>query len=306
MEQNHGRTSTIRQAFRSTFTSITINAGLAVVKGVAGVLGNSYALVADAIESGSDVISSFVVYLGLRVATVPASEKHPFGRGRAESLAAAAVAGALIIAAAAIVVSSIHEIKTPHHTPEPFTLLVLVVVVIVKEFLFRYVLRVSQDVGSSALKSDAWHHRSDALTSIAAFIGILIALIGGPGYESADDWAALVASAVIAFNGATLLRAALSELTDAAPDSNMTREVRRIAEAVPGVRGTHRCWVRKHGFDHFVELDLLVDGDISVRDGHAIAHRVYQSVVAELPMVRKVLVHVEPSDEFGRFKLEWE
>ncbi len=283
-----------------------INFVLALTKGAAGVLGNSYALVADAIESASDVFSSAVVWIGLKVASAAPSERHPYGKGRAESIAGVVVSLTLFAAAINIAISSIREIQTPHHAPAPFTLGVLVVVIVVKETLFRSVFKVGEDVTSVAVKTDAWHHRSDAITSGAAFIGISVALAGGAGYESADDWGALVAALVIGINALNLIKPALGELTDASPQSELTARVRRIAEAVEGVQGTHRCWIRKLGFDHFIDLDILVDGDLSVRSSHDIAHQVHKSIRDEMPIITKVMVHVEPSDDYGRFKLDWE
>lgn len=294
------------RAARGIIVGIFVNGALALAKGVTGYLGHSQVLIADAIESSTDVVGSLIVLFGLRIAASPASARHPFGKGKVETLSAAAVAGALLLAAAWITVTSIHEIMVPHRLPAPFTLGVLVAVIIIKETLFRTVLAVGTSVESLAVQSDAWHHRSDAITSAAAFIGIAVALLGGPGFESADDWAALVAAAIITANGVNILIPALRELTDAAPRSAISDQIRAIAATVPGVTGTHRCWVRKHGFDHFVDLDVLVDGSLTVKQGHDIAHAVHDAVVAELPFVRRVLVHVEPYDEFGRFKLEWE
>lgn len=295
-----------RRARRSTVVGMIINLLLAVAKGTAGVLGNSYALVADAIESASDVFSSAVVWIGLRVASSAPSEKHPYGKGRAESIAGVVVSLALFGAAINISISSIREIQTPHHAPEPYTLLVLVFVIVVKEVLFRSVFKVGEEVTSVAVKTDAWHHRSDAITSGAAFVGIAVALIGGAGFESADDWAALVAALVIGINAANLIRPALGELTDASPQSELTSRVRQIAEGVEGVQGTHRCWIRKLGFDHFIDLDILVDGNLTVRESHDLAHRVQDSIRDEMPIITRVMVHVEPSDNYGRFKLDWE
>ena len=296
----------IAKALRTTGIGIVINGTLATIKIAAGVLGNSYALIADGIESSSDVVSSIVTFVGLKIAARPATAKHPFGRGRAETLAAFIVSAALMIAAVAITIQSIHEIITPHHAPAAFTLVVLIAVILAKEILFRVALKRAEESQSLAVKTDAWHHRSDAITSLAAFIGISIALIGGPGYESADDWAALVAAFVIGVSSVFLMRSALGELTDRALDGVWVERVKQIAQTVPGVEGTHRCWIRKHGFDLFVELDVIVDGDLTVRAGHEIAHQVYQAVRTELPVVRRVLIHVEPKDEHGRFRLEWE
>ncbi len=300
------RKAAAERARKSTLLAITLNGSLALIKAVAGILGNSYALVADSIESLSDVVGSIVVWIGLRVAVSRPTERFPYGKGRAETVAALVVALALFGAAAAIAVNAVHQIRTPQDAPAPFTLVVLVVVIVVKEWLFRTVFKVGQEVSSSAVKTDAWHHRSDALTSAAAFVGISVALLFGKGFESADDWAALVASAVICVNASLLVGPALSELTDAAPDKQVTAALRKIALEVPGVLTTHRCWVRKHGFDHFVELDIVVDGDLSVREGHDLAHQVHELIKDRMPGIARVMVHVEPEDEYGRRKLDWE
>lgn len=279
---------------------IVVNIILAAVKGVAGVIGNSYALVADAIESASDIVTSAVVAFGLRMAGKPADENHPYGHGKFEPLTAAIVALVLCGAAIIIAIKSVQEILTPHHAPAPFTLLVLVAVIVVKEALFRSVLKTGDEIQSVALKTDAWHHRADAITSLAAFVGISVALIGGPGYESADDYAALLAALIIGINATVLLWPALRELIDTAPDPSIARQVREVAAQVAGVQGTHKCHIRKLGFDYFVDLDVLCDPNLTIRQGHEIAHDVGERIHATLPFIRKVLVHVEPADDFGR------
>lgn len=281
---------------RTTLIGMGVSLMLALVKGAAGVLGTSYALIADAIESAADVFTSFAVLIGLTIAARPADANHPYGHGKAEPLAALAVCLALFGAAGMIAVHSVHEIVTPHHAPKPFTLLVLVLVIVVKETLFRTVLKVGDDLNSVVVKTDAWHHRSDALTSAAAFIGITIALLGGPGYEQADDWAALVASVVIVVNASMLGKAAIEELTDATPGDETESRLRDVALSVPGVIDLHHSRVRKLGFDYFVDLDVIVAGDLSVREGHRIAHAVHDCIRRELPLVRRVLVHIEPHD----------
>jgi cation diffusion facilitator family transporter len=292
--------SAARTGVRKAALGIAVNAGLAIAKGIAGVVGNSYALIADAIESASDILSSLIVLFGVRMAGKPADTNHPYGHGKFEPLAALAVALILFGAAILIAVESTQEILTPHHAPAPFTLLVLLGVIAVKETLFRNVLAASDQIGSSALRSDAWHHRADVISSSAAFVGISTALIGGPGYESADDFAALIAAALIAINAALLLKPALLELIDTAPSPEIAQRIREIALQVPGVLGTHKCHVRKLGFDHFVDLDVLCDPDASIRQGHEVAHNVGEAIHRELPQISKVLVHVEPADDYGR------
>ena len=290
----------IEAGLKSTLLGMFTNILLATIKGVAGVLGNSYALVADAIESASDVLTSGIVLLGLKMAGKPADSNHPYGHGKFEPLAAVVVALTLLGAAIVIAVESIQEIRTPHHAPAAFTLMVLAGVIVVKELLFRFVIDVGARTGSIAVTTDAWHHRSDAITSLAAFLGISIALIGGPGYESADDFAALIASAVIAVNAIYLLHPALRELVDTAPSPEIAIQIKSIAVGVPGVLGTHKCHVRKVGLDHFVDLDVLCDPEATIRGGHEIAHNVGEALQEALPLITKVLVHVEPADDYGR------
>ncbi len=281
---------------RSTLVGIVTNMLLAATKGIAGVAGNSYALIADAIESATDVASSLIVWGGLKISALPPDEDHPYGHGKAEPLAAVAVSLTLVAAAIGIAIQSIREIITPHHAPASFTLIILVLVVAVKETLFRFVLGVGKSVNSTAVKSDAWHHRSDAITSAAAFIGISIALVGGGGYESADDWAALFASGIIVLNAFRILRPAVNEVMDAAPPVEVEKSIRAAAQHVTGVILLEKCFVRKVGFSYYVDLHVTVDGRLSVREGHDIARDVKQAIRDSHPHVIEVLVHIEPSD----------
>jgi cation diffusion facilitator family transporter len=273
---------------------MALNVVLAIVKIATGILGHSYALIADGLESTVDIVSSLVVWTGLKISALPADADHPYGHGKAESIAGIVVALALLAAAVVIAAQSLREIITPHHAPAWYTLLVLALVIGTKETLFRFVFRVGTALTSTAVKGDAWHHRSDALTSAAAFVGISIALLGGKGYESADDWAALLACGVIAFNGYRLLRAALDELMDAAVAPPLQQQVRQLAQAVPGVLGVGACRMRKSGLGLFVDLQIQVDGNLSVFRGHAIAEQVTDRLQASALGVAGVMVHVEP------------
>lgn len=281
---------------RSTLAGIIVNLCLSAIKGIAGVAGNSYALIADAIESLTDVFSSVIVYAGLRVAMRPPDANHPYGHGKAEPMAAAIVSAALFAAACLIAYKSVHQIRTPHPMPAPFTLVVLPVVVIAKEAMFRFANRVGNSIESAAVRTDAWHHRSDALTSALAFIGISIALIGGPGWEGADDWAALIASCVIAANAFLLLRPVIHELGDALPGTRLHDEIKPVATSVPGVIDIEKCFVRKMGFEYYVDLHVVVDGDLPVRQGHQIGHDVKDAIRLAYPQVAGVLVHIEPDN----------
>ena len=272
-----------------------VNLIFAAAKILGGLLGNAYVLIADGIESALDIAGSFVIWGGLRFAARPPDETHPYGHGKAEPIAAVVVAFGVLAAAAGLTIQSVREIMTPHHGPAPFTLAILIVVIVVKEILFRYVNRIGRHVESTAVQTDAWHHRSDALTSAAAFIGISVALIGGSGWQSADDWAALFACAVIAGNGIRLLRPALYEIMDTAPGGKIVRSIRRAAGSVPGVIEVEKCRVRKMGLDFYVDLHVGVKGSISVREGHEIAHQVKAAIQQNDSRVADVLVHIEPA-----------
>ena len=282
---------------RLALLGVVVNAALATIKIVSGVVGHAYALIADGIESSLDIFGSVVIYFGLRVAAEPPDAEHPYGHGKAEAVASIVVSLAVLGASLVLAIQSIREILTPHHAPAPFTLVVLVLVVAVKETLFRKVLAAGEQYGSSAVKTDAWHHRSDAITSAAAFLGITIALLGGPGWEAADDWAALLACAVIAWNGWRLLTPALGEAMDSAPSKTLHGEVVALAASVPGVLIVEKCRIRKMGLDFYVDLHVGVAPELTVREGHRIAHEVKDAIRSEKPPIADVLVHIEPAPE---------
>ena len=285
------------KGIRTTLIGILTSIILASIKAVAGIVGNSYALVADAIESTSDVFTSIIVLAGLKIAQKPADKTHPYGHGKAEPFAGIWVALALFIAAIIIIVQSIHEIITPHHSPAPFTLIVLVLVVLIKELLFRYIIKVGNSLDSIAVKNDAWHHRSDAMTSGAAFIGISIALIGGPGYEEADDYAALGASIIIIYNAYKLFKPALFEIMDTAPSPELINKIVATSLLVDGVQAIDKCFARKMGFQYYIDMHVIVDGKITVHKGHEISHKVKNELVESFQNISDVLIHIEPATE---------
>lgn len=279
---------------------LIVNAFLAAAKTAAGVVGHSQALIADGIESFADVVSSLLVWRGVVVAAAPADAEHPYGHGKAEPLAAIGVTMMLIGAAFWISVQSMQQILVPHETPASWTLAVLVVVIVAKEALFRFVRNEALALENTAVHTDAWHHRSDAITSLAALIGIAIAVIGGRGYEAADDFAALIAAAIIAWNGLRLVGPALNELMDASPDLSLTERVRAEAGATPGVEGIEKCLIRKMGGRYFVDMHVEVDPQMTVDRAHLIAHEVKDRVRAKLPQIQDVLVHIEPAGHAAR------
>ena len=271
-----------------------VNAFLAIIKLVAGIVGNTYALVADAVESTADIFASLVVWGGLRVATRDPDEEYPFGYGKAESVAAAVVSMMLLAAALGIAFEAVREIRTPHKSPAPWTLLVLVAVLFVKFVLFRRTLSIGEAAGSTAGKADAWHHLSDAITSAAAFIGISIALWGGPGWEEADDWAALFASTVIFYNGLLLMRPALHDLMDRKPGGQIISSVRAAAEQVPSVMAVEKLSARKAGLVYYVDIHVQADPSMSLHDSHELSGAVKSAIRRQVPTVAGVLVHMEP------------
>ncbi|MBS1647918.1 MAG: cation transporter [Bacteroidetes bacterium] len=282
-------------AIKTTYFSIAGNAALALIKGLAGFFGNSYALVADAIESTTDIFSSILVLLGLKYANKPADKNHPYGHGRVEPLITFIVVGFLITSATIIAYESIQNIYTPHSLPKSWTLLILGAIIIWKEISYRIVLKKSNQTNSSSLKADAWHHRSDAITSVAAFIGISIALIFGKGYETADDWAALFAAAFILYNSYLIFRPALGEIMDENTYEDLIQNIRVVSATVPGIMGTEKCFVRKSGLKYHIDLHALVDANLTVKEGHDIAHRLKDTLREKMPQLGHVLIHIEPS-----------
>lgn len=269
---------------------------MALIKGLAGFFGNSYALIADAIESTTDIFSSLLVLFGLKYAKRPADENHPYGHGKIEPLITFLVVAFLVASAILIAHESIQNIQTPHKVPKPWTLIVLGCIILWKEISFRIVIKKSKETHSSSLKADAWHHRSDAITSVMAFIGISIALIFGEGYETADDWAALLASGFILYNSFLIFRPALGEIMDEHLYDDLLEIIREESLKVKGVLGTEKCFIRKAGMKYYVDLHAIVDGDISVREGHDISHDLKDHLKNEISNLAQVFIHIEPNE----------
>jgi cation diffusion facilitator family transporter len=285
----------LKRSLRVTFVGLVINAFLTCAKFTAGVLGHSHALIADAVESLADIFSSIIVWRAVVVAAEPADEDHPYGHGKAEPLAAALVSTMLLVAAGWIAVQAFRGIAHPHPAPAPYTLIVLLGVICIKEGLFRFVLREAISVESSAVQTDAWHHRSDMITSLAAAIGISVALLGGKGYESADQVAAIVAAGIIVWNAWRLLRPALNELMDRSPSRELSERIRHLAESVNGVERVEKTLVRKMGYHFYADMHIEVNPQMTVKHSHEIAHEVKDKIRTQIPRVRDVLVHIEPN-----------
>lgn len=283
-----------QRGIRSAQLGLLVNALLVVAKFVAGMVGNTYALIADAVESTADIFSSLIVWGGIRIASRDPDEVYPFGYGKAEPMAAAVVSLMLVGAAIGIAVQAVREIQTPHHTPAPWTLGVLVGVLVIKYVLFRRVEAVGTEVGSTAVRADARHHLSDAITSAAAFVGISIALVGGPGWESADDWAALLASVIIFYNGVQMLRPAISDLMDRVPEPDVIKSVQEAATETSGVLATEKLKIRRAGTGYYVDIHVQADPAISLHDAHILSGRVKGAIREAVPRILGVLVHMEP------------
>lgn len=285
-----------KTAIKTTYFSLLGNIALALIKGLAGFFGNSYALIADAIESTTDIFSSFLVLLGFKYAEKPPDDNHPYGHGKIEPLITFIVVAFLVTSATIIAYESIQHIQTPHKVPESWTLYILGGIILWKEISFQIVIRKSTQTNSSSLRADAWHHRSDAITSVMAFIGISIALIFGDGYETADDWAALFASAFILYNSFLIFRPALGEIMDEHKYDDLIDEIRIKSLEVNGVLGTEKCFIRKSGMQFHVDLHAIVDGNITVEKGHWIAHELKDHLRKEIPNLGHVLIHIEPNE----------
>lgn len=283
------------QGIRAAILGILVNLVLAVVKGTAGVLGHSYALIADAVESATDIFSSLILWVGLDYAAREPDEDHPYGHGKAEPLAAIAVSLLVAAAGISIAVQGFINIFNPHQPPASFTAIVLILVIVIKEGMFRFVEKTAENIQSTAVKGDAWHHRSDAITSLAALIGIVMGIFGGPKWAIADDIAAMVAAIVIGYNAWNIFLPAFREVMDTAQPDAVVDEIRAIASAVPDVVAVEKCFVRKTGLDFYVDIHVVVDGNLTVRRGHEIAHEVKDAIMQQRPRVLNVLTHIEPA-----------
>ena len=285
----------LKQAKRTALFSVVTNALLAIVKGTAGIIGHSDALIADAIESCADIFSSFLVLIGIQYASKPADEDHPYGHGKAEPLVTFAVVGFLLVSATIIAVESIRHLSEKQVQPAFFTLYVLAAIILIKELSYQYVYRKGQQTNSTSLKADAWHHRSDAISSLIAFLGILATFLLGKGFEKADDWAALIASFFIVYNAYRIFRPALGEIMDEHTHHDLIDQIHVASATVPGVLGIEKCWARKNGMTYVVDLHLELDGNLSVTEGHAISHALKDHLMQEFPYLKEILIHIEPA-----------
>lgn len=286
--------SRVQTAIRAAQYSMVANFFLAIVKISVGIVGHSFAMIADGIESVSDIFSSILVWIGLKYAARPPDRNHPYGHGKAEPLITFVVVGLLIGSAIFIILQSLYYIRHPHENPERYVLIILGIIILIKESFYHIIKRKSRETKSRVLEADAWHHRSDAITSLAAFVGIAIAVVMGEGYQAADDWAALVAAGIIIYNAFRIFRPALGEVMDENTHQELISKIRLVALEVDGILATEKCLIRKSGMMYHVDLHAVVDGDISVHLGHELAHRLKDHLQQKLPEISEVLIHIEP------------
>ncbi len=283
-----------REATRAAALGLTVNLALGTVKLAGGLIGNSFALVADAVNSLGDSVSSVVVLFALRVAQRPADAEHPYGHTRAEAVAATNVALLIIVSALLVAWQAVVRLPEFHPLPPVWTLWIAAANVLIKEGLFHYKVRLGRRIGSSALVANAWDHRSDALCSLAVLAGLGAVRWGGTALIWADEAAALVVAAGIVFSAVRLFRQSASELMDPQADDELVRQIERTASAVPGVLAVETLWVRKSGLEYFGDIHIEVDPRLTVEDGHRISHRVKSRLLADFATLRDVLVHLEP------------
>lgn len=301
MSQEIHNLDNYKTAKKTIFFGILGNSLLASIKIISGFLGNSFALIADGIESFTDVLSSSLALIGLNYAIKPPDKDHPYGHGKAEPLMTFVIVLFLVAATCFIAYESIHNIIHRHTQPKAFTLYILIGIVISKELFYRFTAKKGKETNSTVVEADAWHHRADAITSLSAFIGISISLYMGEGWEAADDWAALVACIVILGNAYIIFRPALGEILDEHIHDDFIENIRKTSHEINGVLDTEKCFVRKQGMQFLVDLHLVVDGNITVKEGHDISHKVKETLINTYPEILDVLIHIEPFNPNKKF-----
>ncbi len=287
-------TAIYREVTRAAWLGLAVNTALGIVKLVGGLISGSLALISDALNSWADVFVSVVTLFALRVAQRPPDVEHPYGHTRAEAIAASNLAIVIILSALGIGWEAVRHLTDGHAVPPAWTLWIAAGNVLIKESLYRYKVRVGRRTGSQVIIANAWDHRSDALCSLAVLVGLAMVRFGGESFHWADDVAALVVVGAIIYSGVTLFRTSASELMDVQASPELLAEIRRVAAAVPEVRGVETLWVRKSGLEYFADIHIEVDPNMQVSQGHAVSHAVKDRLMAEFSVLRDVLVHLEP------------
>lgn len=284
-----------RQVTRAALLGLVVNVLLAIIKLIGGIFGQSFALIADAVNSLGDVVATVIVLVALRVAQAPADDEHPYGHTRAEGIAASNVAVLIIVSALVVGWEAITRLGEPAHAPRLWTLGIAGANVVIKEALYQYKIRVGRRNNSTAIIANAWDHRADAFCSLAVLAGLTIVAIGGRDYRWADEAASLVVVAAIIWSGSTLFLKAAHELMDVQADPEFVEQLRQAARGVAGVADVEKLWVRKSGLEYFADIHIEVAPHMSVAQGHDIGHAVKDHLVHTFPTLRDVMVHLEPS-----------
>ncbi|MEW6623371.1 MAG: cation diffusion facilitator family transporter [Bacillota bacterium] len=271
---------------------LLLNILLAVIKMIAGIIGSSIALVADAFHSLSDVITTVGVIICLRISRRPPDKEHPYGHGKIESIAAKIISIILILVGVGMLVLAINKIIINNLLiPAEITLWAAGLSILVKEFSYRYTLAAAKKLNSTVLAADAWHHRSDAVSSVAALLGIAGARVGFPIF---DPLMAGVVSVLIIWAGYKLLRDSIDELMDTLPDEQVVKEIYELCNGVVGVKKVRNVKIRKYGMYFMVDLVIVVDPMITVDEGHSLAAISRQKILEDNDMIKEVFIHVSP------------
>jgi len=277
---------------RASFLGIASNLLLFAVKISAGIIGRSQAMIADAFHTASDCLTSVGVLIGFRIASKPPDRHHPFGHARAESIAAKLVSIVLILVGVKVAFDSARVLVSGDlGEPGGIALAAAILSIVVKECTYRYVIHAGESIHSTSLRSDAYHHKSDVLSSVAALTGIAGAKLG---VTFMDPLAGIIVAGFIIRMGAIAFHEAYDELMNAAPPEKLRRRLEHLAARVSGVREIKKIMVRKEGIELSVEIVIGVDGKITVREGHVVTEEIKKELLEKMPNVRSVIVHVEP------------
>lgn len=289
----------VKSAMSVTLAGMAANIFLTVFKIWIGLAFRSHALVADGIHSLSDLFSDFVVIFGLKWGRKGPDEDHPYGHARIESVAGMLMGLILVAAATGIIYNALSSIYQHHQaTPSLWAIAAAFISIVIKEVLYWYTIRVGRRIRSLVIVGNAWHHRTDALSSVAVLIGVGAVYIN-PEWHIADSLAAVIVSILIFKVGGELIWTAVKEVIDTAPDKDVLRQLSDYAETVDGVRQTHDIKARYSGSQILVEIHIVVDPDISVREGHGIAKQVKRKLLDNVEDVSDVIIHVDPELKDG-------
>lgn len=283
-----------RQVTRGALVGLFVNLALGIAKLLGGIFGHSFALISDSVNSLGDVFATCVVLAAVRIAQLPADREHPYGHSRAEAVAATNVAVTIIMSALWIGWEAISRFGEEGEPPHVWTLWISAANVVIKEFLYRYSVRLGERTGSQAMIANAWDHRSDAFCALAVLLGLATVRWAGPEFGWADEVAALIVVAAILWTAVALFRSSANELLDVQAAPELVNEIRQLAAGVPGVLDVEKLRVRKSGLEYFVDIHIEVDPQMSVADGHRVGHAVKDRLKGAKETLRDVLVHLEP------------